>query len=65
MELVFSVQSVPRLYNEDQLSLRESPETAVGVRWPSVCENVSPEEEERPLLEDITKQRSEDRDWEP
>jgi hypothetical protein len=29
MEAVFSVQSVPRLYNEDQLPLRESPETAV------------------------------------
>jgi hypothetical protein len=32
------------------------------VRWPSACEDVSPGAEERPLLEDVTKQRSEDRD---
>jgi hypothetical protein len=32
------------------------------MRWPPVCEDVSPEAEERPLLEDVTKQRSEDRD---
>jgi hypothetical protein len=59
---VFSVRSVAMLYNEDQLPLRESSETAIrraGV-W---CEMVaSSEREERPLLEDITKQRSEDRD---
>jgi hypothetical protein len=30
------------------------------VRWPPVCENVSAEAEERPLLEDVTKQRRED-----
>jgi hypothetical protein len=29
MEAVFTVWSVPRLYNEGQLPLRESPETAV------------------------------------
>jgi hypothetical protein len=28
------------------------------VRWPPACEDVSPEAEERPLLEDITKQSS-------
>jgi hypothetical protein len=32
------------------------------VIWPPACEDVSPEVEERPLLEDVTKQRSEDRD---
>jgi hypothetical protein len=32
------------------------------VRWPPACEDVSPGAEERPLLEDVTKQRSEDRD---
>jgi hypothetical protein len=30
------------------------------VRWPSACEDVRPGAEERPLLEDVTKQRSED-----
>jgi hypothetical protein len=34
----------------------------IGVRWPPACEDVSPRTENRPLLEDITKQRSEDRD---
>jgi hypothetical protein len=34
------------------------------MRWPPDCEDVSPEAEERPLLEAVTKQRSEDRDWE-
>jgi hypothetical protein len=32
------------------------------VRWTPACEDVSPGAEECPLLEDITKQRSEDRD---
>jgi hypothetical protein len=32
------------------------------VRWPSASEDVSPEAEVRPMLEDVTKQRSEDRD---
>jgi hypothetical protein len=30
----------------------------------AVCRYVSPEAEERPLLEDVTQQRSKDRDWE-
>jgi hypothetical protein len=34
------------------------------VRRPPACVDVSPEEEECPLLEDVTKQRSEDRDGE-
>jgi hypothetical protein len=34
------------------------------MRWPSACEDVSPGAGERPLLRDVTKQRSEDRDWE-
>jgi hypothetical protein len=36
----------------------------VGVKWSPACEDVSQEAEERPLLEDVTKQSSEDRDWE-
>jgi hypothetical protein len=59
LEDVFSVWSVPRLYNEDQLPLEE---LEVGVRWPPACENLSPGAEQRPLLEDVTKQRSEGRD---
>jgi hypothetical protein len=56
------VRSMPIRYNEDQLPLRKSPEMAVkrvGV-W---CEMAaSLRAEERPLLEDVTQQRSEDRD---
>jgi hypothetical protein len=37
-------------------------EYEVGVRWPPACEDVSPGAKERPLLEAVTKQRSEDRD---
>jgi hypothetical protein len=33
-----------------------------GVRQPPECEDVSREADGRPLLEDVTKQRSEDRD---
>jgi hypothetical protein len=33
------------------------------VRWPSACEDVSLGAQERPLLEDVTKQSSEDCDW--
>jgi hypothetical protein len=68
LEAVFSVLSVPRLYNEGQLSLRKSPETAV-IRVGSWCEIVTslrgrePGAEDRPLLEDVTKQ-SKDRDRE-
>jgi hypothetical protein len=32
------------------------------VGWPLDCEDVSPRAEERPLLDDVTKQLSEDRD---
>jgi hypothetical protein len=32
------------------------------VKWPPACEDVSPAEEEPPLLEDVTNQRSGDRD---
>jgi hypothetical protein len=32
------------------------------VRWSPACENESPGGEDRPLLEAVTKQRSEDRD---
>jgi hypothetical protein len=49
---VFSVGSVPRLYNEDQLLLRDSFETAVrrvGGRM-----DVSPGAEERPLLKPLS-----------
>jgi hypothetical protein len=35
-------------------------EKEVGVRRPSACKDMSPEAEEHPLLEDITKQSSED-----
>jgi hypothetical protein len=34
------------------------------VRWPPACDDASPVAEERLLLEDVTKQRCEDRDWE-
>jgi hypothetical protein len=32
------------------------------VRWPPACEDVSPGADDRPLLEAVTKQCSEDRD---
>lgn len=71
-EMVFSVQSVPRLYNEDQLPwavnqwvLRQQlEEKEVSVRWPPACKDMSPQAEERPLMEDIIKQHSEDHNWE-
>jgi hypothetical protein len=64
---MFSVWSVPRLYNEGQLLLRDGPDTAVrkaevSVRWPPACEDLRREAEDRRLLEDVTKQSSEDRD---
>jgi hypothetical protein len=43
-----------RLYDKDQKRL--------GVRQLPACEDVSPKEEECPLLEDVTKQSSENRD---
>jgi hypothetical protein len=36
----------------------------VGVRWPAACDDLGLEAERRPLLEDVTKQRSEDCDRE-
>jgi hypothetical protein len=60
MEETFFVWSMPRLYNETVLR-QQSEEWEVGVRWPPACEDVSPGAEERPLLEAVTKQRSEDR----
>jgi hypothetical protein len=66
VEVVFSAQFVPRLYKEEHMSLRESAEAAVRrvgyVRWPPACEDVSPGAEDRPFLEDVTKQSSEGRD---
>jgi hypothetical protein len=69
---MFSVRCVPRLYNEGQLPLpvsrdfrvlrRQLEEWEVGVIWPPACEDVRPGAEERPLLEDVTKQHSDDRD---
>jgi hypothetical protein len=62
LEAMFSVLPVPRLYNDDQLPLRQRPETAVR-RVGGWCEMAaSPGAEERPLLEAATKQRSEDHD---
>jgi hypothetical protein len=54
------VGSVPVLYTEDQLSLRQSPETAV-TRAGGWCEMAASlrEVQEHPLLEAATKQRSE------
>jgi hypothetical protein len=51
----FHYRSVLRLQLQEQ---------EVGVKWLPACEDVSPEAEEHPLLGDITKQSSEDRDWE-
>jgi hypothetical protein len=64
LEAVFFVPSVPRLYKEDQLTLRDSLEMAVRrvgawCEWAPACEDVSSGVEERPLLEDFAKQRSE------
>jgi hypothetical protein len=67
LEAAFSVMSVPSLYNDDQLRLRNSLETAVR-RVGGWCEMVaslrgwSPGTEDRSPLEDVTKQSSEDRD---
>jgi hypothetical protein len=61
MEAVFSVWSVPRICHYEVV-LRRQLEEEVGVRWPSVCRDVGLLAEERPVLEDVTKQRSEDRD---
>jgi hypothetical protein len=54
LEAVFSVRSVPSLYDKEQLRLRGNFEMTekceVGVRWPSACEDISPGAEERPLV---------------
>jgi hypothetical protein len=42
---------------------REVKEQEVGVRWLPVCEKMSPEAEERSLLEDVTQQCSKDHHW--
>jgi hypothetical protein len=68
LEAVFSVRSVSKPCSEDQLPLRESLETAVrrvGV-WCEMAASLrehEPRAEERPLLEGVTKQRSEDRNF--
>jgi hypothetical protein len=65
LDAVFSVRSVPRLYNEDQLPLQESRDDRRVGGWcemVTACKDVSPGAEECPLLEDITKQCSADGD---
>jgi hypothetical protein len=67
LEALSSVRSVPTQCNEDQLALWDSPETAVRrvggwCEMPPACKVVIQGAEERPLLKDVTKQRSEDRD---
>jgi hypothetical protein len=63
VEAVFSVRSVPRSsYHYKRVLRRQLEDYEVGVRWPPACEDVSPEAEERPLLEDVTKQHGEFRD---
>jgi hypothetical protein len=65
--VVFSVRSVPRLYNEDQLPLRKSLEMAVR-KVEGWCEMVAslrerePEAKQHPLLEVFARQHSEDCD---
>jgi hypothetical protein len=68
---VFSVRPVSRLYKEGQLPLAEieswdgsQKSRRLDVRWPPACEDVTPEADDRPLLEAATKPRSENRDWE-
>jgi hypothetical protein len=45
-------------------SLEKFALSEAGVRWPPACEEVSPQAEQRPLLENFTKQSSKDRVWE-
>jgi hypothetical protein len=59
--------SVPRLYSEEQMLLRESLETAVRrvVGWCEMAVSLrghEPESREHALLEDLAKQSSEYRD---
>jgi hypothetical protein len=51
-------------FDYERVLRRQLEEWEVCVRWSPACEDVSPGAEERSLLEDVTKQRSEDRDWE-
>jgi hypothetical protein len=63
IEETFSVRAVPRLYNEDQLPLRESWDVRRVGGWCEMvasCEDVNLETEEPPLLKVVTKQCSED-----
>jgi hypothetical protein len=67
LEAMFSVRSMPRLYNEDcshygRVLRWQLEEQEFGVRLPPACEDVSSGSEECPLLEDVTKQRTEDRE---
>jgi hypothetical protein len=66
---MFSMLSVPRLYNEDRLALRDNLETVVRrvggwCEMSPASEDVSAGAEECPLLKDVPKQSSEDRDCE-
>jgi hypothetical protein len=75
MEVVFSVprlhkesalswpvqfSSAQELTAEGSTSCSQQSQNEVGVRWSPACQEVSPEAEERPLLEAVTKQC----DWE-
>jgi hypothetical protein len=55
LEEVFSVGSMPKLHKKSVWRC----EYAFGLRWEPPCMDVSPEAEERPPLEAVTKQR----DW--
>jgi hypothetical protein len=67
MKAVFSLRSVPKLYNEEQLPLQESLEMAVRTvgRWCEMAASLRGREHGNrgtSTVEAITKQRSEDRD---
>jgi hypothetical protein len=51
-------------FDYETVQRRQLEKLEVGVRWPPAWEDLSPGAKERPLLEDVTKQRREDRDWE-
>jgi hypothetical protein len=46
----------------ERVLTRNLEEYMVEMIWPPACEDVRPEAEDRPLLKDVTKQSSEDRD---
>jgi hypothetical protein len=54
LEVVFSMQSVPRLYRKEPSQKREY---VVGARWSPACKDMSPEAEGRLPLEAVTEQR--------